>query len=129
LTPKHKPTTTSTIANRFPHRYRLQNLPKNSFVFIDKLLFAYKSTKKTERSKEYSLLLSVLPSFFLFRDNSITFRGARQKQLTSYDPLRGVKPTRGDHSLWPFSHGSRACSRDGDCAAETFFSLLFFFIL
>jgi hypothetical protein len=89
------------------------------------LLFAYKSNKKTERSKEFSLLLSVLPSFSLRDTRFLTFRDARLIQLTSYGPLRGVKPTRGDHSSWPFSHGSRACSRDGDCAAEMFFSLLF----
>jgi hypothetical protein len=35
-----------------------------------------------------------------------------------------VKPKRGGRSSWPFSHGSRAYSRDGDCGAEMFFSLL-----
>jgi hypothetical protein len=39
-----------------------------------------------------------------------------------------VQPKRGDHSWWPFSHGSRACSRDGDCAAEMFSSLLFYYL-
>jgi hypothetical protein len=35
-----------------------------------------------------------------------------------------VQPERGGHSWWPFSHGSRACLRDGDCGAGMFFSLL-----
>jgi hypothetical protein len=39
-----------------------------------------------------------------------------------------VQPERDDHSLWPFSHGSRACLRDGDCGAEMFFSLLFTYL-
>jgi hypothetical protein len=39
-----------------------------------------------------------------------------------------VQPKRGDHSWWPFSHGSRACSRDGGCAAEMFSSLLFYYL-
>ena len=59
----------------------------------------------------------------------ITFRDARQKPLTSYDLWRDGWPARGDHSLWPFSHGSRACSRDGDCVAEMFFSLLYTYFI
>jgi hypothetical protein len=39
-----------------------------------------------------------------------------------------VKPKRGGRSSWPFFHGSRACSRDGDCGAEMFFSLLFTYL-
>jgi hypothetical protein len=39
-----------------------------------------------------------------------------------------VQPERDDHSWWPFSHGNRAYSRDGDCGVEMFFSLLYTFI-
>jgi hypothetical protein len=39
-----------------------------------------------------------------------------------------VQPIRGDRSWWPFSRGSRACLRDGDCAAEMFSSLLFYYL-
>jgi hypothetical protein len=40
-----------------------------------------------------------------------------------------VQPVRDGHSWWPFSHGSRACSRDGDCGAEMFSSLLFTYFI
>ena len=86
--------------------------------------------KKTERSKEHALLLSVFLRFVVFEPFlRITFRDSRQKPLTSYDLWRDGWPARGDHSLWPFSHGSRACSRDGDCVAEMFFSLLYTYFI
>jgi hypothetical protein len=66
-----------------------------------------KSTKKIKRSKDKPLLLSILASFSAKK--GITFRDSRQKPLTSYDLWRDVQPKRGDHSWWPFSHGSRAC--------------------
>jgi hypothetical protein len=79
--------------------------------------------KKIKRSKENLYFFLFLLHFL--RKGEITFRGSRQKQLTSYDLWRDVQPKRGDHSWWPFSRGSRACLRDGDCAAEMFSSLLF----
>jgi hypothetical protein len=66
-----------------------------------------KVTKKTERSKDSPLLLSVLTIFP--QKTRFTFRDSRQKLLTSCDPLHDVQPERGGHSWWPFSHGSRAC--------------------
>jgi hypothetical protein len=36
---------------------------------------------------------------------------------------------RGDHSWWPFSHGSHACSLSSCCEAEMFFSLFSIFYL
>ncbi len=64
---------------------------------------------------------------FVFLEPSlrITFRDAHQKQLTSYDLWHDGWPIRGGRSLLPFSHGNRACLRDGDCGAEMFFSLLY----
>ena len=59
----------------------------------------------------------------------ITFRDALKKRSTSYDLLHGEKPIHGDHSLMPYAHGNHACSRDGDCVAEMFFSLLFIFFV
>ena len=58
----------------------------------------------------------------------IIFRDARQKQSVSCVLLHDVKPIRGDHSLLPFSRGSRACSLFFCCAAEMFFSLLYYFL-
>jgi len=85
-----------------------------------------KLQKKQKEAKINLYFFLFLLNFLL--NNRITFRDARQKPLTSYDPWRDVQPVRDDHSWWPFSHGSRACSRDGDCAAEMFFSLLFLLI-
>ena len=82
--------------------------------------------KKIKRSKENLYFFLFLLHFL--RKGEITFRGSRQKQLTSYDLWRDVQPKRGDHSWWPFSRGSRACLRDGDCAAEMFSSLLFYYL-
>jgi len=59
----------------------------------------------------------------------ITFHDARQKQSTSYDLSHGEKPERDDHSLLPYAHGSHACSRDGDCVAEMFFSLSYYLFI
>jgi hypothetical protein len=88
---------------------------------------AAKIGKKIKRSKENLYFFLFLLHFL--RKGEITFRGSRQKQLTSYDLWRDVQPKRGDRSWWPFSHGSRACSRDGDCAAEMFFSLLLYLFI
>ena len=66
-----------------------------------------KKQKEAKNILHFFLFLTLF--FFLKRPFLLTFRDAHQKPLTSYDPLRGVKPTRGDHSLWPFSHGNRAC--------------------
>ena len=56
----------------------------------------------------------------------ITFRGARQIQLTSYDHDDGEMPIHGGRSLLPFSHGSHACLHGDDCGAEMFFSSYYF---
>jgi hypothetical protein len=40
-----------------------------------------------------------------------------------------VQPVRDDRSWLSFSHGSRACSRDGGCGAEMFFSLLYTYFI
>ena len=91
--------------------------------------FISEKATKTKRSKvtfaPFCLLRFVVFEPFL----RITFRDSHQKQLTSYDLWRDGWPARGDHSLWPFSHGSRACSRDGDCVAEMFFSLLYTYFI
>ena len=98
---------------------------------IKRQVFAFhhniKSHKNTKSSKE-----SLLAAFNVIVDrrislSEITFRGARQKQLTSYGHEHGEKPIRDDHSLLPYAHGNHACSRDDDCEAEMFFS--FFFII
>jgi hypothetical protein len=86
-----------------------------------------KEHKKTERSRDYTLLLSIFTNLTYERWR-ITFRDAHQKPLTSYGPLHDVQPERDGHSWWPFSHGNRACSRDGDCGVEMFSSLLYTFI-
>ena len=72
----------------------------------------------------YSRHFSLTPIFM-----EITFHDARQKRSTSYDLLHGEKPIRDDHSLMPYAHGNHACSRDGDCAAEMFFSLSYLILL
>ena len=80
------------------------------------------SGKKTQKAaKNWSMLLLMSSSFQRFCQE-ITFRGARQKQLTSCGHEHGEKPIRGGRSLLPFSHGSRACLHDDGCVAEMFFS-------
>ena len=82
--------------------------------------------KKTQKAaKNWSMLLLMSSSFQRFCQE-ITFRGARQKQLTSYGHEHGEKPIRDDHSLLPYAHGNHACSRDDDCEAEMFFSFFLF---
>ena len=86
--------------------------------------FAYMAhwTKRlytTKAAKKQSV--SLLPLRF-FVANRITFRGARQKQLTSCDHDDGGKPIRGGRSLSTFSHGNHVCSHGDGCGAEMFFS-------
>jgi hypothetical protein len=71
--------------------------------------FSIAKIMKKQKEAKNSLYFFLFFLHFLSETACFTFRDARQKQLTSCGPLRGVKPTRGDHSLWPFSHGSRAC--------------------
>lgn len=80
----------------------------------------------TKAAKKQSV--SLLPLRF-FVANRITFRGARQKQLTSCDHDDGGKPIRGGRSLSTFSHGNHVCSHGDGCGAEMFFSYLAFVIL
>lgn len=54
---------------------------------------------------------------------ALTFRGSRQKRSASCGHGHDGKPIHDGHSLWPFSHGSHACSHGDGCAAEMFFSL------
>ena len=97
---------------------------------IKRQVFAFhhniKSHKNTKSSKE-----SLLAAFNVIVDrrislSEITFRGARQKQLTSCGHEHGEKPIRDDHSLLPYAHGNHACLRDDDCEAEMFFSFFLF---
>jgi hypothetical protein len=81
--------------------------------------------KEAKKNLHFSLFLPI----FSLRCAYFTFRGAHQKPLTSYDPWRDELPKRDGRFLWPFSHGSRACSRDGDCVAEMFFSLLYSYLI
>ena len=83
--------------------------------------------QKKNRELTYSLLPTFLP--FTPRYTKISFRDARQKQSTSYDPSHGEKPIRDDHSLMPYARGNPACSRGDDCVAEMFFSLFFIYLL
>ena len=85
----------------------------------------YKKNRKKQRFFPTSFYFNLI----FFFEPDFTFRDSRQKLLTSCDPLHDVQPVRDDHSWWPFSHGSRACSRDGDCAAEMFFSLLLYLFI
>ncbi len=94
-----------------------------------------KSTKKyrhrqKDRQKKSRADLRLLPTILSVDSNmmEITFRDARQKRSTSCDPLHGEKPVHDDHSSMPYAHGNRACSRDGDCAVEMFFSLFYYLI-
>ena len=87
------------------------------------------SGKKTQKAaKNWSMLLLMSSSFQRFCQE-ITFRGARQKQLTSCDHDDGGKPIRGGRSLSTFSHGNHVCSHGDGCGAEMFFSYLAFVIL
>ena len=85
------------------------------------------TVKKTRRNKAFCPVppCSYKHSHKGITHETITFRGSRRILSVSYDPLRGVLPTRDDHSLLPFSRGIHACSRGDDCAAEMFFSLFF----
>jgi hypothetical protein len=127
----------NTQAQSHNHKYHRQKitqeidtheLPKE-FLYLhgckDTNKRAKNKAKAQKNKKKQRLFSTSFYFYFIFCENGITFRGSRQKQLTSYDLWRDVQPIRGDHSWWPFSHGSRAYLRDGDCAAEMFSSLLF----
>ena len=83
----------------------------------------YKQQKAAKNTSLLLLMSSSTDESFL----GITFRGARQIQLTSYDHDDGEMPIHGGRSLLPFSHGSHACLHGDDCGAEMFFSSLFSF--
>jgi hypothetical protein len=82
----------------------------------------YKQQKAAKNTSLLLLMSSSTDESFL----GITFRGARQIQLTSYGHEHGEKPIRDDHSLLPYAHGNHACLRDDDCEAEMFFSFFLF---
>ena len=82
--------------------------------------------------KEASCPCHSFRSFLFSVPETITFRGARQIQLTSCGPLHDVQQAHDGRSWWPFSHENRACSHVFCCAAEMFFSsyyLIFYLLL
>ena len=83
------------------------------------------STMPNNRQKKSRADLLSTPDVLLLTPARMefTFHDARLKRSASYDLLHGGKPVRDDHSLLPYAHGNHACSRDGDCVAEMFFSL------
>ena len=88
----------------------------------------HKNSTLQKHKKQQRYLLAAFNVIVYSQTNyRIIFRGARQKQLTSYGHEHGEKPIRDDHSLLPYAHGNHACSRDDDCEAEMFFS--FFLII
>ena len=95
-------------------------------VRINEWKTKFVTTKNRKKQRLFST--SFYFNSFFYEIRRITFRDSRQKPLTSYVLWHDVKPKRGGRSSWPFFHGSRACSRDGDCGAEMFFSLLFTYL-
>ena len=89
-----------------------------------------KVQRNIETTKKLGIFLRKYTQFlFVTPQGRITFRDARQIQLTSYGPWRGEKPVRDDHSLLPCARGSHACLRGDDCAAEMFFSLFYLYFI
>ena len=73
--------------------------------------------------------MSLIPLIGRIANERLTFRDSRQIRSTSCGPLHGEKPGRDGHSLWPCARGNHACSRGDDCAAEMFFSLLYYLFI